>query len=76
MKEADVLMIHRDSFYGALKSQDFAALGLRQVFCVNGCFFLAPQAFWAVEKWESCFWISTFPPPTVLLGLRLHFLIY
>jgi len=25
-------------------------------------FFLAPQAaFGAVGKWESCFWISTFP---------------
>ena len=24
-----------------------------QVFCVNGRFFLAPQAFWAVGKWES-----------------------
>ncbi len=26
MKEAEVLVIHRDSFYGALKSQDFATL--------------------------------------------------
>jgi ketosteroid isomerase-like protein len=26
MTEAEVLMIHRDSFYGALKSQDFATL--------------------------------------------------
>jgi len=24
-------------------------------------FFLAPQAVEAVEKWESAFWISTFP---------------
>jgi len=26
--------------------------------------FLAPQAIGSVEKWESCFWISTFPPST------------
>ena len=26
---------------------------------------LLPQAAGAVGKWESCFWISTFPPPTV-----------
>ena len=36
-----------------------------QAFCVNGRFFLAPQAVWAVGKWESWFWISTFPRPTV-----------
>ena len=29
-------------------------------------FFLAPQAIGAVGKWESCFWISTFPPHPVL----------
>jgi len=28
--------------------------------------FLAPQAFGAVEKWESWFWISTFPQPWIL----------
>jgi hypothetical protein len=28
-------------------------------------FTLLPQAAGAVEKWESCFWISTFPSPTV-----------
>jgi hypothetical protein len=37
--------------------------------------FLAPQAFWAVEKWESWFWISTFPRPTVFLGFGLHLFI-
>src|ERR1022692_2521824 len=26
---------------------------------------LLPQAVGAVEKWESWFWISTFPPPTI-----------
>jgi len=25
---------------------------------------LLPQALGVVEKWESWFWISTFPPPT------------
>jgi len=36
-------------------------------FVPTAVFFLAPQAFWAVGKWESWFWISTFPRPTVLL---------
>src|ERR1022692_2320349 len=29
-------------------------------------FFIAPQAIGTVGKWESCFWISTFPPHPVL----------
>ena len=36
--------------------------------------YLAPQAIGAVAKWESRFWISTFPRPTrseVLPGLKL-----
>jgi len=36
-------------------------------------FFLLPQAAGAVEKWESCFWISTFPPPTQSGFLLLRF---
>ena len=49
-----------------------------QEFCVNGVWidalffnavFLAPQASGAVGKWESWFWISTFPWPTILLAV-------
>src|SRR5579859_2082011 len=38
---------------------------------LKSVFILAPQAdLEAVEKWESCFWISTFPPlPSSLLLL-------
>jgi hypothetical protein len=52
--------------------------GRCQEFCVNGVWidalffnavFLAPQASGAVGKWESWFWISTFPWPTILLAV-------
>jgi len=35
--------------------------------------FLAPQAVGAVGKWESWFWISTFPRPTFRLAVQLFF---
>ena len=35
------------------------------ILCKRPFFFLAPQAFWAVGKWKSWFWISTFPWPTL-----------
>src|ERR1039458_9798402 len=39
------------------------ARGASSVLCKRQFLFLAPQAIGAVEKWESWFWISTFPPP-------------
>jgi hypothetical protein len=52
---------------GELKEPDKigAAAGARQAFCVNGRSSLRRQAVGAVEKWESGFWISTFPRPTL-----------
>jgi hypothetical protein len=38
--------------------------GASSVLCKRPLFFLAPQAVGAVGKWESRFWISTFPQPT------------
>ena len=38
-------------------------LGASSSLCKRPGFFLAPQAIGAVGKWESWFWISTFPPP-------------
>jgi hypothetical protein len=52
-----------ESVFRSLKSE--LGIRARQSFCVNGRFFLAPQAVGAVGKWESCFWISTFPRPTL-----------
>src|ERR1017187_8558602 len=37
--------------------------GASSVLCKRQFLFLAPQAIGAVEKWESWFCISTFPPP-------------
>ena len=57
----------RDKGVAAVSVNTYARAvnGARQAFCVNGRFFLAPQAVGAVGKWESWFWISTFPRPTV-----------
>src|ERR1019366_9339239 len=44
-------------------SSHAASEGASSVLCKRQFLFLAPQAIGAVEKWESWFWISTFPPP-------------
>jgi hypothetical protein len=40
----------------------YGPMGKRQFFS------LRRRLIWAVGKWESCFWVSTFPPPTVFLS--------
>src|ERR1035437_10460650 len=47
-----------------------------RVLCKRQFFSLRRRRFWAVGKWKSWFWISTFPPPTVFLGLGLHLFIW
>jgi hypothetical protein len=46
----------------------YASHGAWETACGRVGFFLAPQAFQAEEKWESGFWIATFPEPAVLPG--------